>query len=79
MFHCFVEQKIHVTAMVTFMSVLFINEHYLGFQASWKLPCNRSDICLFNTWFRAGQLEQLSMGVLEIMIWGPPHNVLEPV
>ena len=73
-FHCFVEQKILVTAMDSFVSVLFILEHYLGFQASCKLPCNLSDICLLDSWFRAGQLVQLSLGVIEIMLWRPPHN-----
>ena len=53
-FHCFVEQKIQVTAMVSFVPVLFICEHYLGFQALWKLPCNLSDICLFDVWSRVG-------------------------
>ena len=71
-FHCFVEQRIHVTAMDSFASVLLIYEHYLGCQASWKLPCNLSDICLLDAWFRVGQLE---LGVIEIMLWKLPHNV----
>ena len=74
-FHSFVEQEIHVSAMVSLMSVLFIYEHYLGFQALWKLPCNLSDICLFDAWLRAGQHEQLTIGVLSIILWRPPHNV----
>ena len=78
MFHCFVEHEIHVTAMVSFVPVLFIYEHYLGFQASLKLPFNLYDICFFDAWSRTGQLEHLSMGVLKIIIWRPPHNVFEP-
>ena len=35
-------------AMDSFVSVLFIYEHYLGFQAVWKFPCNLSDICLLD-------------------------------
>ena len=73
-FHFFEEQKIHVIAMDSFVSVLFIYEHYLGFPALWKLSYNLSDICLFDAWYRKLQLEQLSMGVIEIMLW-PPHNV----
>ena len=49
-FNCFVEQEIHVTAMVSFMSALFIYGYYLGFKASSNLPRNLSDIGLFDAW-----------------------------